>query len=95
MVMVIYSALVRSHQSTSLVASASCVPRGYNTRARPCLKMWRGAHPHAARKKGSFLPRGMTAVFAVAEAPVSVDTLVIPASFVPRVIAGRVRCRAS
>ena len=31
MVMVIYSALVRSHQSTSLlVASASCVPRGYN-----------------------------------------------------------------
>ena len=50
---------------------------------------------HAARKKGSFLPRGMTAVFAVAEAPVSVDTLVIPASFVPRVIVGRVRCRAS
>ena len=36
-VMVIYSALVRSHQSTSLVASASCVPRGYNTRAQPCL----------------------------------------------------------
>ena len=30
MVMVIYSALVRSHQSTSLVASASCVPRGYS-----------------------------------------------------------------
>ena len=29
-------------------------------------------------KKGSFLPRGMTAVFAVAKAPVSVDTLVIP-----------------
>ena len=28
MVMVICSALVRSHQSTSLVASASCVPRG-------------------------------------------------------------------
>ena len=50
---------------------------------------------HAARKKGSFLPRGMTAVFAVAEAPVSVDTLVIPASFVPRVIVGRVRCRSS
>jgi len=49
-------------------------------------------------KKGSFLSRGMTAVFAVAEAaeaPVSVDTLVIPASFVPRVIVGRVRCRAS
>ena len=43
MVMVIYLALVRSHQSTSLVASASCVPRGYNTRARPCLKMWRGS----------------------------------------------------
>ena len=37
MVMVTYSALVRSHQSTSLVASASCVPRGYNTRAQPCL----------------------------------------------------------
>ena len=31
----------------------------------------------------------MAAVFAVAEAPVSVDTLVIPASFVPRVIVGR------
>ena len=31
--MVIYSALVRSHQSNSLVASASCDPRGYNTRA--------------------------------------------------------------
>ena len=30
MVMVLYSALVRSHQSTLLVASASCVPRGYN-----------------------------------------------------------------
>ena len=29
MVMVIFSALVRSHQSTSPVASASCVPRGY------------------------------------------------------------------
>ena len=45
MVMVIYSALVRSHQSTSLVASASCgcVPRGYTTRAQPCLKMWRGS----------------------------------------------------
>ena len=28
MVMVIFSALVRSHQSTSPVASASCVPRG-------------------------------------------------------------------
>ena len=42
-VMVIYSALVRSHQSTSLVASASCVPRGYNTRAQPCLNMWRGS----------------------------------------------------
>ena len=41
--MVIHSALVRSHQSTSLVASASCVPRGYNTRAQPCLKMWRGS----------------------------------------------------
>ena len=27
MVMVIFSAPVRSHQSTSLVASASCVPR--------------------------------------------------------------------
>jgi len=54
-----------------------------------------GADVHVARKKGSFLPRGMTAVFAVAEAPVSVDTLVIPASFVPRVIVGRVRCRAS
>ena len=40
---VIYSALVRSHQSTSLVASASCVPRGYNTRTPPCLKMWRGS----------------------------------------------------
>ena len=38
MVMVIYSALVRSHQSTPLVASASCVARGYNTRAQPCLK---------------------------------------------------------
>ena len=37
-VMVIYSALVRSHQSTSLVASASCIPRGYTTRAQPCLK---------------------------------------------------------
>ena len=45
MVMVIYSALVRSHQSTSLVASASCVPRGYNTRARLCLNQnrWRGS----------------------------------------------------
>ena len=38
-----HSALVRSHQSSSLVASASCVPRGYNTRAQPCLKMWRGS----------------------------------------------------
>ena len=37
MVMVI-SALVRSHQSTSLVASATCVPRGYNTRAQPCSR---------------------------------------------------------
>ena len=43
MVMVIYSALVRSYQSTSLVALASCVPRGYTTRAQPCLKMWRGS----------------------------------------------------
>ena len=51
MVMVIYSALVRSHQSTSLVASASCVPRGYNTRAQPCLKMWRGS-PVAGKKNG-------------------------------------------
>ena len=32
-------ALVRSHQSTLLVASALCIPRGYNTRAQPCLKM--------------------------------------------------------
>ena len=39
MVMVTYSALVRSHQSTSLVASASCVPRGYNTRAQPSLPL--------------------------------------------------------
>ena len=37
----------------------------------------------------------MAAVFAVAEAPVSVDTLAMPASFVPRVIVGRLRCRAS
>ena len=37
----------------------------------------------SSKKEG--LPRGMShdAVFAVAEAPVSVDTLVIPASFVP------------
>ena len=44
MVIVIYSALVRSHESSSLVASASCVPRGYNTRAQPCLKIvWRSS----------------------------------------------------
>ena len=50
MVMVIFSALVRSHQSTSPVASASCVPRGYNTRAQPCLKMWRGSPDLPARR---------------------------------------------
>ena len=46
-----------------------------------------------------FLPRGtawaMAAVFAVAEAAVSVDTRVKAAFFVPRVTVGRVRCRAS
>ena len=59
MVMVIHSALVWSHQSTSvnnLISSASCVPRGYktyNTRAQPCLKMWRGTPdgpPRSARR---------------------------------------------
>ena len=51
--MVIHSALVRSHQSASArVASASCVPRGYNTarlsRVRPSIKRKpdvRGATP--------------------------------------------------
>ena len=54
---------------------------------------------HGARNKGTFLPRGtawaMAAVFAVAEAAVSVDTLVKAAFFVPRVVVGRVGCRAS
>ena len=54
MVMVIYSALVRSHQSTSLVASASCVPRGYNTRAQPCLKKMCGA---GRLTRPTYLPR--------------------------------------
>ena len=43
--MVIYSALIRSHQSTSLVRGSFGLvrpPRGYNARGalQPCLKMW-------------------------------------------------------
>ena len=40
-------------------------------------------------------PWAMAAVFAVAEAAVTVDTLVKAAFFVPRVVVGRVGCRAS
>jgi hypothetical protein len=62
-----------------------------------------GGQPRAATHRAYTAPleiprkhaNSMAAVFAVAEAPVSVDTLVMPASCVPRVIVGRLRCRAS
>ena len=42
MVMVIFTALVPSLQSTSRVASAPCFPCGHTPHAPPCLKKWRG-----------------------------------------------------
>ena len=69
MVMIIFSALVRSHQSTSeRVASFGPVRPacGYATRARPRLKIWMegGAHP-------TYLPaRGWGAVFPQIQYPI-------------------------
>ena len=47
-----------SHQSTSLVASASCVPRGYTTRAQPCLKMWMGSPFDLVQASGDVVSAG-------------------------------------
>ena len=63
MVMVIYSALVRSHQSTSAGSfGALCVPYGYDTHTQPCLKMWRGSPDLPTRSYAHFVvPRAHAA----------------------------------
>ena len=48
----------------------SCLTCRFAGRTSGTVARSHGSLDHAARKKGSFLPRGMAAVFAVAEAPV-------------------------
>ena len=77
--MVIHSALVRSHQSASArVASASCVPRGYNTarlsRVRPSIKRKpdvRGAHTIRVFLLCPLLSRSLLSAYRITVWPVA------------------------